>query len=240
MIINNSMDPSVLTVYKSPFPKIRLGKDNDGGYIICDIPNINYNILIAGGIEDDTSFEEDFSKIYKNTKCLLFDGTIERLPKENYSENIIFIQKNIGFDNTDTFTNLHEIINVNRSIFIKMDIEGWEIPWIKSLSDEQMDKFEQIVIEFHNPFSNEENDVFNKINNSHILVHFHGNNCCDIRLYKNVMIPNVFECTYLHKKYFTAELELNTDLIPSNIDMKNTDNPEIFISWPPFVTPIIL
>jgi hypothetical protein len=43
------MNPNVLTVYKSPFPKIRLGKDFDGGYIIADIPNVNYSILIAGG-----------------------------------------------------------------------------------------------------------------------------------------------------------------------------------------------
>lgn len=235
-IVNNKMDPSVLTVYKSPFPKIRLGKDNDGGYVICDIPNVNYNILLAGGVADDISFEEDFSKKYKTCKCILFDGTIEKLPKQNYSKNIFFIQKNIGFNNVDNFTNLHDVIHENKCIFIKMDIEGWEIPWIKSLSEDQMDKLEQIVIEFHNPFSNEEIDVFNKINKHHVLVHFHGNNCCGIRLHKNVMIPNIFECTYLHKKYFTAEVELNTDLIPSNIDMKNTNNPEIYINWPPFVS----
>ena len=117
-----------------------------------------------------------------------------------------------------------------------MDIEGGEIPWIKSLSDEQMNTFEQIVMEFHFPFSNEEIDVFNKINKNHVLVHFHGNNACGIRLHKNVMVPNVFECTYLHKKYFTAELELNTDLIPSNIDMRNDEyKPEICINWYPFV-----
>lgn len=232
------MDPSVLTVYNSPFPKIRLGKANDGGYVICDIPNVYYNILLAGGIAEDISFEEHFSKKYTNTKCLLFDGTIDKLPKENYNENIIFIKQNIGLHNDNNFTNLHDIININSYIFVKMDIEGWEIPWIKSLSGEQMNKFEQIVIEFHTPFSNEEIDVFNKINKNHVLVHFHGNNCCGIRLHKNVMIPNVFECTYLHKKYFTGELELNKDLIPSNIDMKNTANPEIYISWPPFVNKI--
>jgi hypothetical protein len=43
------MNPSVLTVYKSPFPKFRLGKDFDGGYIIAEIPNANYKIFLAGG-----------------------------------------------------------------------------------------------------------------------------------------------------------------------------------------------
>jgi hypothetical protein len=45
-----------LTVYTSPYNKIRLGKDNDGGYIICDIPNVNYDISLSGGIDKDISF----------------------------------------------------------------------------------------------------------------------------------------------------------------------------------------
>ena len=36
------MDPRVLTVYKSPFPKKRIGRDIDGGYVIIDIPNVDY------------------------------------------------------------------------------------------------------------------------------------------------------------------------------------------------------
>jgi len=226
------MDPSVLTVYQCPYPKLRLGKNNDGGYIIAEIPGITYQLILAGGIQRDISFEEDFVKKY-DVKCFAFDGTIDKLPKEN--NNINFIKKNIGFNNTDTVTNLHDLINANENIFVKMDIEGGEIPWIKSLSDEQMNKFDQIVMEFHRPFSNKEIDVFDKINKNHILVHFHGNNCCGTRDHKDVQIPNVFECTYLHKKFFSNPPQLNTDPIPSRLDMKNTGNPEIFINHTPFV-----
>ena len=227
------MNPSVLTVYKSPFTKIRLGKDYDGGYIFAEIPNMNYTTLLAGGINDDISFEEDFINKYPNVKAFAFDGTISALPKEN--NNITFIKKNIGSENNDQDTNIHDIINLNEFIFVKMDIEGYEIPWIKSLSDEQMNKFEQIVMEFHFPFTDKEIDVFDKINKNHYLIHFHGNNCCGVRNHGGVFIPNVFECTYLHKKYFTNVPELNTDLIPSNLDMKNTGNDEIYIDYPPFV-----
>ena len=227
------MNPSALIVYKSPFPKTRIGKDNDGGYIICEIPNIEYTILLAGGIESDISFEEDFLKRYPTVKCFAFDGTIESLPNEN--EKITFIKKNIGSENSETVTNIHGIIDANNNIFVKMDIEGGEIPWISSLSSEQMDKFEQIVMEFHFPFSEKENDVFNKINESHYLIHFHGNNCCGLRLHRGIFIPNVFECTYLHKKYFTSEPDLNTDSIPSSLDMKNIGCDEIYIDYPPFV-----
>lgn len=227
------MNPQVLTVYKSPFTKLRLGKEYDGGYIIAEIPNVSYSTLLAGGIERDISFEEDFLNKYSNVKVYAFDGTINKLPKEN--SNIMFIKKNIGFQNNKHVTNLHNIINGNDRIFVKMDIEGGEIPWIKSLSDTQMNKFEQIVMEFHYPFSDKEIDVFNKINKNHYLIHFHGNNCCGVRNHNGVNIPNVFECTYLHKKYFTTIPELNTDLIPSILDMKNTAKDEININYAPFV-----
>lgn len=227
------MEPQVLTIYKSPFNKLRLGRDYDGGYIIAEIPNIKYTTLIAGGIGMDISFEEDFINKYPDVKTFAFDGTINNLPKHN--DNITFIRKNIGYENSNYITNLHDIINANENIFVKMDVEGGEIPWIKSLNDEQMNKFEQIVIEFHFPFSDNEIDVFDKINKNHYLIHFHANNCCGVINHKGVIIPNVFECTYLHKKYFTNIPELNTDLIPGKLDMKNTNNPEIYIDYPPFV-----
>ena len=227
------MNPSVLTVFKSPFEKKRIGKDYDGGYIIAEIPFVKYTTLIAGGILNDISFEEEFIKKYPNTQAYAFDGTINNLPKEN--NKITFIKKNIGFENNEDTTNLHDIINVNSRIFIKMDIEGGEIPWITSLNDEQMNKFEQIVMEFHWPFSDKEIDVFDKINKNHYLIHFHGNNNGGVRNHNGVIIPNVFECTYLHKKYFINIPELNKELIPSNLDMKNTSNDEIYINYPPFV-----
>ena len=229
------MDPSVLTVYQCPYPKLRIGKDYDGGYIIVDLPNCKYQILLAGGIENDISFEEDFVNRY-DVKCFAFDGTISKLPSEN--NKIEFVKKNISFINSEETTNLHDLINSNENIFVKMDIEGWEIPWIKSLSDEQMNKFEQIVMEFHYPFTNNEIDVFDKINRNHMLVHFHGNNCCGTRMHNGVEIPNTFECTYLNKRHFINLPKLNTDLIPSPLDMKNTGNPEICIDYPPFVNKI--
>jgi hypothetical protein len=231
------MNPSVLTCYKSPFPKIRLGRDNDGGYIIADIPSVEYRTFLSGGIETDISFEEDFINKYPNVYSVAFDGTINGLPKENV--HIRFIRKNIGFEENENVTNIHNIINENDKIFVKMDIEGGEIPWIKSLTDEQMNKFEQIVMEFHFPFSENEIDVFDKLNKFHYLIHFHGNNCCGVRVHSDVIIPNVFECTYLHKKYFSTEPELNTDEIPSKLDMKNTGNEEIYINYPPFVSPSV-
>ncbi len=228
------MDNSILTVYKSPFTKIRLGRLNDGGYVFADIPSIQYDILLAGGIETDISFEHDFVNKY-NCSCIACDGTIESI--NNTDQRITFVKKNIAGYTDDLTTNLHDEINANQSIFIKMNIEGGEYAWIQSLNTTHFDKFDQIVIEFHHPIS--KYDILKKVNETHYLIHFHGNNCCGVLNHRGVNIPNVFQCTYLHKKYITSP-ELNTDVIPGPLDMNNIGGDDIFIDYPPFVYKIVV
>ena len=223
-----------LTVYKSPFIKKRVGKQYDSGYIICDISGINYDCFLSGGVEYDISFEEDFLKLHSNIMCYAYDGTINEFPSDN--ENILWIKKNIGSSNTKSTTNLHNHLEKYKNIFIKMDIEGAEIEWLESLNENHMNNISQLVIEFHNPFSEREEKIFEKINKTHSLFHFHGNNYAGTRIHKNIVVPNVFECTYVNKKYIQTELELNDELIPSILDYPNDkNNNEILLNHFPFV-----
>jgi len=223
------MDVSLLTVYQSPVSKIRLGKDNDGGYILADVTYPPNTIFISAGIGNDSSFEEAFIEKY-GQNCFAFDGTVD-LSKPN----IEFEKKNIGPVNTDTTTNLQHLIQTHDSLFLKMDIEGGEVEWLKSLGNE-ISKFQQIVIEFHWPFAASTQPIFALLNRFHVLIHFHANNCCGTRDISGVLVPNIFECTYLNKNYFSKNPVLNTDPIPSSLDMKNVlHNDEIIINYPPFV-----
>jgi GR25 family glycosyltransferase involved in LPS biosynthesis/glycosyltransferase involved in cell wall biosynthesis len=226
-LMNETINASHLTVYQCRYKKRRLGKDNDGGYIFCDIP-CEYSILLSGGILDDISFEESFCELYPQTKCYAYDGFINGINIKN--PNITFIKEYVYPYSLD------DLINGYTDICVKMDIEGGEVPWILALSDSQLDRFSQIVIEFHNPFGPNELIMFNRLNKQHILVHFHANNCCGTRNHKGVNIPNVFECTYIHKRYYHGEYILNTEPIPGPLDQKNLlDKPEIIIDYPPFV-----
>ena len=223
-----------LTVFKAPFPKKRIGAKYDGGYIIVDVPNIKYELLLSAGIENDISFEEAFIDKYDGINCLAYDGTIDKLPSEN--PKIKFIKKNIGHLENENMTNLHDIIKTNDNIFIKMDIEGWEKPWLLTLDDEKLNKFNQIVMEFHDPYNIGEKDIFKKLNKNHYLVHFHCNNCCGTREYQGIKVPNIFECTFLHKKFFNEKPFLNDNIIPSELDAPNLyDKPDIVLDYPPFV-----
>lgn len=229
------MNPSVLTVYKSPYEKKRIGRLNDGGYVICDISNIEYSILLAGGIESDISFEEAFLNKYPNVICNAYDGTINaKFPIT--TKNITYINKNITHENTENSTNLLDIIDTYDNIFVKMDIEGSEVAWINSLKYEHLNKFSQIVIEFHLPFSMKEQQMFEKLNSTHVLVHLHPNNGGGVRMHRGLIMADIFECTYVHKKYFNNQPELSNDYIPKSIDMDNCPyNPRIYMNYPPFV-----
>ena len=54
---------------------IRVGKNNDGGYLVCENSVINSNTLISFGISDDFSFEENFQKI-NNVNIFAYDPTV--------------------------------------------------------------------------------------------------------------------------------------------------------------------
>ena len=126
------MEPGQLTVYKSPHRKQRIGKDPNNGYVICDIPGIKYDILLSGGYNGNPSFEEAFVKIHKGCITYVIDGTT--LPA--FLENTISIKKNIGYYENDRETNMHRILNsCYDNFFVKVDANGAEFPWIKSLKD---------------------------------------------------------------------------------------------------------
>ena len=230
-----------LTLYSPNFSRIRLGRPGDGGYVIYEIPNITYDLLLGGGIAGDTSFEDDFLNKFPNVECYGFDGTIEAAPSTN--TRFHFIKKNIGANNTDSITNLHDYLEKYSNVFVKMDIEGGEFEWLNSLTPSHMNNIAQMVIEFHfvQPYgpvlTKEGLSLFENINKTHTLVNFHGNSWAGIQdeSYLGFKIPSVPECLYINNKYLKLPLELNKLPIPLPLDQSNSSGPDIVIEYPPFV-----
>lgn len=217
------MNIHTLEVYKSPYNKVRLGRKNDGGYVIAELP-LEYDCLLSCGISDDISFEVDFMRKYPNVPCYAFDGTIDKLPQlpEDIAKNFHYVKKNIGGVTTDNQTNLKEYLKKYNNVFVKMDIEGYEYIWLESLNFGELKKIKQFVVEFHHPFSHK-NENMNKLLYYHRLIHFHPNNCCgclDAEYREpdtptiNFKIPRVFECTYIRLNDF----ELSDESIPGPLD----------------------
>ena len=229
----------LLQVYKFD-KKIRCGSNNDGGYIIADLDGV-YDCYISAGVSDEESFSRDFINKYDMNEynSFGFDGTINSYPY-NYTKNISFIKKNISSFNDDNNSNLSFLIDKYNYIFLKMDIEGGEYPWLLQIDESQLNKFKQIVIEFHGITNNGWNcnykdkvKCLEKLSKTHYIIHAHGNN------YGPVVnsIPDVIELTYVNKNYFSYVPKLNETPLPIiDLDFSNKINAnDINLNFYPFV-----
>jgi len=171
------------------YHKIRLGKKNDGGYVIYD--GLDYDLIIGCGISNDISFEDYFVEKYK-CKSIVYDGTIKKLPKSKYDHK--WFNQNVHEGTLDN------LLNDNINIFLKIDIEGCEWDLFKNIN---LENVSQMVIEFHSGFKYPDinMEILKKIEESHYLHHIHGNNYRK-KQYKidNKIIHSVWESTYINKK----------------------------------------
>ena len=218
--------------------KIRLGKKSDGGYVFGELNEL-YDCYISAGVSNEESFSRDFINKYNTTNNFAFDGTIDNYPYY-YTRNIHFIKKNISNINDNNYTNLDFLIEQYNNIFLKMDIEGGEYPWLLSLDENKLINFKQIVMEVHGitddgwgTINSDKFKCLEKLANTHYLIHAHGNNHAPV---KN-RIPDVIELTYINKNYFRESPKLNEIPLPiKNLDFScNPNATEINMNCYPFV-----
>ena len=217
--INKEFPLEVLKIYESPLNKIRLGRGGDGGYVIVE--GLEYDALVSCGVSDDDSFEHSFISSY-NIPAFAFDGTVDSLP--NKHDKIKFIKKNISDINSETEDNLKDLISSYTDIFLKMDIEGDEYIWLNNLTDEELLKFKQIVIEIHEPYEKYKWKCLSRLRESHWAFHFHPNNCGAVCFHGGTRVPEIFEMTYVRKSEINKTPKPNKDCFPTDLDKPNDLN----------------
>ena len=235
------------TVYQCPYPKFRVGRNNDGGYVIASLPG-HYDLCLAGGVLDDISFEEHFVTIYP-VDCYAFDGTVDSIA----TKHVNFVKKNLAAETTDTTTNLQEYMVNASNIFLKLDIEGHEFRVIPALiKNGDIHKVKQLVLEIHTPadiqlaphyyhgladITNETMfSMMKELSATHTIVHFHANNAPPMQRIHGVDVPHVFELTLIRNDY-VAQRRLNPDPFPTRLDMKNMPGkPEYYFAGFPYST----
>jgi len=220
--------------------KIRVGSTEDGGYIIGDMIG-DYDCYISAGVSNEESFSRDFINKYNMNanNSWAFDGTIQSYPY-HYTKKINFIRRNIGANKTAQEANLSFFTERFNNIFLKMDIEGGEYPWLLCMDKKGLKKFKQITIEFHGINDDSWGTNFNnklkcleKLADTHYIIHAHGNNFSSV----TNKIPDVIELTYIRKDVFDKEPELNTTQMPIlGLDFpNNVHRPDYDLNFEPFV-----
>lgn len=196
---------------------IRLGKDNDGGYLVNKHDVEKSLSLISFGIGTDCSFEKNFSKI-NDIKVLSFDKDADvNLDREFYSGHRNICYKYVdNFSSEDTMSFKEIVWEQSNNIFLKCDIEGKEYDLLDEIIQNDT-RFSGMVIEFHG-LSNHKN--FDNLANfigkiRHKLVHIHPNN----HIFSfDSFIPDVLELTFTS----SDNIEYNPNIsLPHSLDMTN-------------------
>ncbi|MBL81000.1 MAG: hypothetical protein CMM80_00355 [Rhodospirillaceae bacterium] len=231
---------------------IRLGRKNDGGYLVSKSDVIASDKLLSFGIYDDWSFEVDFANIndvpimafdassglklllkkarrrlasFKLLKALFFLGRAFSFTTF-FSDKRIFISKFVGLDLPPIHISMEKVFEdfASKKIFLKMDIEGSEYRCLEAIIQNQ-EKICGLAIEFHDVdlHLDKINYFIKKLNLT--LIHVHANNSSPVTSFG---VPLVLELTFSQN---CASSPRETTL-PHKLDAPNDPRkPEILLSF---------
>tara|TARA_B100001057_G_scaffold157701_2_gene158417 strand:+ start:1376 stop:2179 length:804 start_codon:yes stop_codon:yes gene_type:complete len=235
--ISKVKKPEILSMIKKWKPYdvgyelIRVGGDADGGYLAPDILSKS-SYLFSPGCGNVFSFEEDMFK--RNIKSFITDHTVNISPENSKKFN--FIKKKLNTFNDETNITLKKWINDSLSeenqnnLILQMDIEGSEFQVILNADDEDLKKFNILIIEFHfynftaqEHFTNKIiNNCFDKLLKNFDICHLHPNNGSYFLHIGNVKLPRNLEFTFINKKLVKYRKEIKS--LPHPKDQKNVPN----------------
>lgn len=232
--------------FKQATDLVRIGRNNDGGYLISLSDIKKSNLLIGLGIGDDWSFESDFVK-YNDIEVIAYDAslnfrfllkrmiieTIKNPLNFNYIKKLFsykkffrgkhkHIKKFVGLNTSNgMYCTFLEVLNEanNKNFFLKIDIEGYEYRFLDDIVANE-EKITGMVIEMHDcdiHLNEIERFIKNLNKRSLYLAHIHANNFSPIRL--NDGLPLVMELSFSRHAKFS-----NSFTLPHKLDMANDKN----------------
>ena len=195
--------------------KIRIGTMADGGYVMLDdFKSVSraYSLGIAGNVEWDIEMAN------RGIPVEQFDYSVTKSPVAN--PLFKFHQKKI-----ESFADLMTKRDEGRQI-LKIDIEGSEWNFFDQATSENLNIFSQIVGEFHDfdlyhrpDWYRRTTGALRKINQTHQLVHLHGNNYGPTFWAGDFEFPMAFELSYVRRS--DHPFEETQENFPGALDVPN-------------------
>ena len=191
---------------KTNFELVRIGGNNDGGYLIPDDLE-GITACFSPGVDVTASFEKDL--LERGIKSHLADASVDAPP--DGLEVASFEKKFLGGVNDENHMTMESWLYRNESyagdLLLQMDIEGAEYETILATPPVILNRFRIIAMEIHNVqdwFSPIAwgcvKTFFGKLLRDFHVVHNHPNNNCPfIQIGDDIVMPTVFELTFLRK-----------------------------------------
>ena len=216
---------------------IRIGGDNDGGYLLPDILN-DIEYCFSPGVYYTATFEKMLSEKY-DIKSFMIDASVDSEPFKD--KNFEFEKLFLGTYNSSNVITLQDwldkkINSEENNLLLQMDIESSEYDVLTTESIETLKRFSCIIIEFHSTekifdryFFRMISSIFEKLYREFSICHIHPNNVCGIETFKNISVPRTFEITFLRNDY-VKKLKKDTPIsLPHKLDQKNSEKYEDLI-----------
>ena len=216
---------------------MRVGRPNDGGYVMVDRFE-GIEAAYSLGNNDDVSWDLEIAA--RGVPIFQYDHTIDRLP-ENHplfhweAKRIdAFANPFNGVESLETVLARNGHLG-NRHLLLKCDIEGSEWPVLQHTPSEVLAQFRQIVIEVHDmghlAQEHDANNVqwgFAKLTESHRVVHVHANNYSPFSVVGGVPFPTTLELTLVRLDEGT--LSFSNETFPTPLDMPcNPDLADLYL-----------
>ncbi len=219
--------------------KIRLGNDNDGGYIFIDDFS-QISSVISCGISNDVTCDLAFAEMGK--PVVQFDHTVEgppvQHPRFNFRKQAIDALGMIPGS-----VRLWDVVKAEgdfskSDILLKIDIDGDEWATFANYPLDQLKRFRQISCEFHWTSRMKDPEFFSlclraieNLRKAFFPVHLHANNFVGFCNLMGVPIPEVYEVTFVNSEFYRpAQRQQGA---PTKLDNPNNpDAPDLFLGSP--------
>ncbi|NEQ99587.1 MAG: hypothetical protein F6K30_23270 [Cyanothece sp. SIO2G6] len=231
----------------SPFPLIRVGGSKDGAYLIPDDLD-GIAACFSPGVNNYKNFEDELVTKF-GIRCHMCDYSSDI---SNFRTPLIqgmqtFRKKWLSVDSSQDAISLQgwvEELEPHKSedLLLQMDIEGAEYENLDSCPESLLQRFRVIVLELHEigvaqhpkKFREQLAPVLEKLQQHHLCVHAHPNNCCGDFILPNhkLNIPNVIEVTFLRKDRFLHKKTIYYPSLPHPLDIgcNVVDKPPLFLN----------
>jgi hypothetical protein len=201
----------------SPFQLLRRGPQFDSGYMVAELNK--FDNIISGGAGKNIDFEMSFA--LQGSNVSICDPSIDELPTIHRNmQHYKVLLDGAESDRKEKFFTLGEYENrigfrSDETNLLKLDIEGCEISLLGQ-ADLDLSHYDQIVIELHDlhkvtdhQFREKFEVLIRNLLRDHHVIFFNGNNNGMLLNFGLFLIPEIFEVTLLHKKYFNGITKQN-------------------------------
>ena len=198
-------------------PLVRLGGDSDGAYLLPDKLS-GIVACFSPGVASRKTFEDGLAHHYGVRSHLLdFSTDIGQLETPLLDGLQTFSKKWLGSQTGHDVITLQDWIDEREAesigdLILQMDIEGSEYDVLSGVSEEVLERFRIVVVEFHQVGSQLSGQdlnapvlkVLRKLESIFAVAHIHPNNAGGARRLPGdwVKIPEVLEVTFVRRDAF--------------------------------------